>query len=85
MVTAWFSRHREFRADSGAATLARGENMIAALRRLMTHRDMVDTEQQALATLMGGGGWCFSPRNRHSRRVSPRLAPGNRLESSWHV
>jgi heat shock protein HtpX len=33
LVTAWFSRHREFRADAGGATLAGRENMIGALRR----------------------------------------------------
>jgi heat shock protein HtpX len=59
LVTAWFSRHREFRADSGGATLAGRENMIDALRRLMTSRDMVDTQHQALATLKINGrrGW----------------------------
>jgi Zn-dependent protease with chaperone function len=36
LVTAWFSRLREFRADSGGATLAGRENMIGALRRLLT-------------------------------------------------
>jgi heat shock protein HtpX len=58
-VTAWFSRHREFRADRGGATLAGRENMIDALRRLMTSRDMVDTQHQALATLKINGrrGW----------------------------
>src|SRR4029450_4467886 len=34
LVTAWFSRQREFRADRGGATLAGRGNMIAALRRL---------------------------------------------------
>lgn len=51
LVTAWFSRHREFRADTGGATLAGRENMIGALRRLLANRDMVETRHQALATL----------------------------------
>ncbi|MEQ1897957.1 MAG: protease HtpX [Vicinamibacterales bacterium] len=59
MVTAWFSRQREFRADSGGATLAGRDNMIAALRRLMTTHELVDTQQAALATLKisGARGW----------------------------
>ncbi len=59
LVTAWFSRQREFRADRGAAGLAGRENMVGALRRLMTNRDAVDTSQPALATLKINGtrGW----------------------------
>jgi len=59
LVIAWFSRHREFRADHGGATLAGRENMIGALRRLMANREMVDTSHQALATLKinGARGW----------------------------
>ena len=59
MVTAWFSRQREFRADAGGATLAGRDNMIAALRRLMTTHELVDTQQAALATLKisGARGW----------------------------
>ncbi|MEX2469639.1 MAG: protease HtpX [Pseudohongiellaceae bacterium] len=34
VIVMWFSRHREFRADSGGAMLAGKEKMIAALRRL---------------------------------------------------
>ncbi len=35
-ITMWFSRHREFHADAGAARLAGREKMIAALQRLKT-------------------------------------------------
>lgn len=34
MITMWFSRRREFRADAGGASLAGKEKMISALRRL---------------------------------------------------
>lgn len=34
LVTAWFSRHREYRADAGAAALVGSEAMKAALERL---------------------------------------------------
>jgi heat shock protein HtpX len=59
LVTAWFSRHREFRADRGGATLAGRQNMVGALRRLMANHEAVDTSQQALATLKinGARGW----------------------------
>ena len=34
MVTAWFSRQREFRADEGGAYLSSPQKMASALRRL---------------------------------------------------
>jgi len=55
MVTAWFSRQREFRADYGGASLAGREKMIGALQRLASNREMVDTSQQALATMKING------------------------------
>jgi len=55
MITAWYSRQREFRADAGAASLAGRERMIGALRRLAGNRDMVDTSHEALATLKING------------------------------
>jgi heat shock protein HtpX len=59
LITAWFSRIREFRADRGGAHLAGRENMIGALQRLMANREMVDTSHQALATMKinGARGW----------------------------
>jgi heat shock protein HtpX len=59
MITAWFSRRREFRADSGGAHLAGRENMVGALRRLMENREKVDPSHQALATMKINGtrGW----------------------------
>ena len=38
MIAMWFSRHREFRADAGGATLAGRDKMIAALERLAQPR-----------------------------------------------
>lgn len=55
IVVAWFSRAREFRADAGGAALAGKGNMIAALRRLMDTRQLVDTSEPALATLKING------------------------------
>jgi heat shock protein HtpX len=55
MVVAWFSRAREFRADAGGAALAGRSNMIAALRRLMQAKDLVDNSEPALATLKING------------------------------
>lgn len=49
MITAWFSRRREFTADAGAAELAGSGNMIAALRRLMSTEKLIDTHQPAMA------------------------------------
>jgi heat shock protein HtpX len=55
LVTAWFSRQREFRADRGGADLAGRDRMIGALRRLAANRELVDTQHQALATLKING------------------------------
>ncbi|MBI3049117.1 MAG: protease HtpX [Acidobacteria bacterium] len=59
LITAWFSRQREFRADRGGALLAGRDRMLAALRRLAANRELVDTRHQALATLKinGARGW----------------------------
>jgi len=55
MVVAAFSRWREFRADRGGATLAGSPKMIAALERLRRSSELVDTRQEALATLKIAG------------------------------
>jgi heat shock protein HtpX len=59
LVTAWFSRQREFTADRGGAALAGRDRMLAALRRLVANRELVDTQHPALATLKINGtrGW----------------------------
>ena len=55
MVVAAFSRGREFRADRGGARLAGTGSMIAALERLRRNTELVDTRQEALATLKISG------------------------------
>ena len=59
MVTAWFSRQREFRADAGGGAMAGTDNMLAALRRLAANQNLVETQHQALATMKinGARGW----------------------------
>jgi heat shock protein HtpX len=61
LITAWFSRQREFRADHGGATLAGRDRMLGALRRLAANRELVDTQHQALATLKinGAKSWAM--------------------------
>lgn len=49
VVVAFFSRHREFRADAGAARLAGREKMIAALQRLQ-NQSYFDKRGEALST-----------------------------------
>ena len=56
LIVNWFSRYREFKADHGGATLAGRERMIGALRRLAANHELVDTQQQALATMKINGG-----------------------------
>ena len=53
----WFSRHREFRADAGGATLAGREKMIAALERLaQNHGESTLPKQIAAFGISGGAG-----------------------------
>jgi heat shock protein HtpX len=59
MITAWFSRHREFRADAGGAALAGRGSMVAALRRLMAHQGQVDRSNPEYATMKIAGGRGF--------------------------
>jgi heat shock protein HtpX len=57
MITAWFSRHREFRADQGGAALSGRGAMVGALRRLQAFQGRVDnTHSPELATLKINGG-----------------------------
>ena len=55
LVTAWFSRYREFRADAGGASLAGSENMVAALQRLAEGPQGVDPRAPALASFKISG------------------------------
>lgn len=48
ILTMWFSRHREFNADAGAAKLAGKEKMIAALERLkVSHEPRLEGSMMA--------------------------------------
>ena len=55
LITASFSRHREFRADAGAAELVGSENMVAALRRLAEGPQVMDPRAPALASFKISG------------------------------
>jgi heat shock protein HtpX len=59
MITAWFSRHREFRADAGGAALAGRGSMVSALRRLMAYQGQVDRSNPEYATMKIAGGKGF--------------------------
>ena len=56
LVTSWFSRHREYRADEGGAALAGTGNMVAALERLGAVPQTVDPRAPALASFKIAGG-----------------------------
>ena len=54
-IVMWFSRQREFRADSGGANLAGRNKMIAALERLKgNHEETVLPEKMAAFGISGG-------------------------------
>ena len=49
IIVMWFSRKREFRADSGAAYLVGKEKMISALKRLQAHHEPSQLPDQLTA------------------------------------
>lgn len=55
MIAMWFSRHREFRADAGGATLAGRDKMIAALTRLSQTYGQSTLPKQVAAFGISGG------------------------------
>jgi heat shock protein HtpX len=55
IIVMWFSRRREFRADSGGASLAGRKNMIAALERLNGLHPQPLPEKMAAFGIAGGG------------------------------
>jgi heat shock protein HtpX len=56
VIVMWFSRRREFRADSGGARLAGRENMIGALERLKAVTDPQPLPEQMAAFGISGAG-----------------------------
>ena len=54
VVQMWFSRHREFRADHGGASLAGRQKMIAALERLRSQHQPEDTPKTIAAFQING-------------------------------
>ena len=55
MIAMWFSRHREFRADAGGASLAGRNKMIAALERLAQNHGQSTLPKQVSAFGISGG------------------------------
>jgi heat shock protein HtpX len=52
----WFSRRREFRADSGGARLAGRTNMIRALEKLKSASEAPGLPKEMTAFGIAGGG-----------------------------
>jgi heat shock protein HtpX len=55
MIVMWFSRHREFRADAGGATLAGRDKMVGALERLAQTYGHSSLPKQVQAFGISGG------------------------------
>jgi heat shock protein HtpX len=55
LVVAAFSRHREFRADAGGASLAGRGAMVGALKRLLATQERVDVSRPTLASFKIAG------------------------------
>jgi heat shock protein HtpX len=56
MIVMWFSRYREFHADTGGATLAGRQKMIAALERLKLNQEQAALPKTVAAFGISGGG-----------------------------
>ena len=56
MIVMWFSRYREFHADTGGANLAGRQKMIAALERLKLNHEQAALPQSVAAFGISGGG-----------------------------
>jgi heat shock protein HtpX len=54
MIVMWFSRQREFRADSGGARLAGRDNMVGALERLQQRHPGALPDKMAAFGIAGG-------------------------------
>ncbi len=54
MIVAWFSRHREFRADAGAAELAGQQHMVSALQRLQSNSQPANLPKEMQAMGISG-------------------------------
>jgi len=54
IIVMWFSRYREFRADSGGASLAGRDKMIAALQRLRSNQAESQLDGQLVAFGISG-------------------------------
>ena len=55
MITMWFSRYREFRADAGAAELVGKHKMRSALMRLQADKSKPDMPDEMLAFAINAG------------------------------
>ncbi len=55
MIVMWFSRHREFHADAGGASLAGKHKMIAALERLKLNHEQAALPKSVAAFGISGG------------------------------
>lgn len=75
MIVAWFSRHREFRADAGGAHLAGKRKMVAALQKLQAitqaHKatPQLPRDVEALG-ISGGIGSLFASHPPLERRIA---------------
>lgn len=71
MIVAWFSRRREFRADTAGATLEGNAAMIAALERLRTgHEASTLPKQIAAFGISGGIGKLFASHPPLEQRIA---------------
>ena len=76
IVVNYFSRKREFRADAGGARLAGRDKMISALRALANTQELVNRDQEALATLKIAG---VKKRSRLAQLVSTHPSLQDRI------
>ena len=81
MIVAWFSRHREFRADAGAATyMGQPNSMISALGQPWVASSRANCQNRSRRS-----GISDSPASWHSSRPTRRSRRGSRLCATYRV
>jgi heat shock protein HtpX len=86
MIVLWFSRQREFRADSGGAKLAGREKMISALQRLQSvHEESTLPAQMKAFGIRGGGpmGRLFMSHPPLEERIEALRGAARPIANEW--
>jgi heat shock protein HtpX len=83
LIVRWFSRHREFKADAGAARLAGADKMISALRRLKTSAPPELPASMEAMGIAGNMGALFATHPPLDLRIAALGGATARRDGTW--